>query len=141
MSHGITRTCYGLRMSKARLVESAVVVQAAVPGERQPGSCSQRLETELRRLSVTKKGTSATGVGRKHAGITGQVENCQTVVFAAYVTARGHALSDFRLYLPEQWCADQGRRERAHVPDGTVFTTRPALGTEMITGAAGARIP
>jgi hypothetical protein len=31
------------------------------------------------------------GVARQHAGITGQVENCQTVVFAAYVTARGHA--------------------------------------------------
>src|SRR5439155_2391810 len=27
------------------------------------------------------------GVARQHAGITVQVENCQTVVFAAYVTA------------------------------------------------------
>jgi hypothetical protein len=25
-------------------------------------------------------------------------------VFAAYVTARAHALFDFRLYLPKQWC-------------------------------------
>ena len=45
-----------------------------------------------------KKGTATIGVGRQHAGITGQVENCQTVV--AYVTARAHALFDFRLYLP-----------------------------------------
>ena len=44
-----------------------------------------------------KKGTATVGVGRQHAGITGQVENCQTVVFAAYVTARGHTLFDFRL--------------------------------------------
>jgi hypothetical protein len=51
-----------------------------------------------------KKGTATVGVGRQHAGITGQVENCQTVVFAAYVTARAHALFDFRLYLPKQWC-------------------------------------
>jgi SRSO17 transposase len=35
-----------------------------------------------------KKGTATAGVARQHAGITGQVENCQTVVFAAYVTAR-----------------------------------------------------
>ena len=48
-----------------------------------------------------KKGPGRAGVGRQHAGITGQVENCQTVVFAAYVTARAHALFDFRLYLPK----------------------------------------
>ena len=65
-----------------------------------------------------KKGTMTAGVARQHAGITGQVENCQTVVFAAYVTARAHALPDFRLYLPKAWCADQARRDKAHVPDG-----------------------
>ncbi len=37
-----------------------------------------------------KKGTMTVGVGRQHAGITGQIENCQTVVFLAYVTARAH---------------------------------------------------
>ena len=52
-----------------------------------------------------KKGDRTVGVARQHAGITGQVENCQTVVFAAYVTARAHALFDFRLYLPKAWCA------------------------------------
>jgi SRSO17 transposase len=88
-----------------------------------------------------KKGTATVGVGRQHAGITGQVENCQTVVFAAYVTARAHALFDFRLYLPKAWCTDRARRERAHVPDDTEFATKPALGTAMITGAAGAGVP
>jgi SRSO17 transposase len=44
-----------------------------------------------------KQGTATVGVARQYAGITGQVENCQTVVFAAYVTARGHAPFDFRL--------------------------------------------
>jgi SRSO17 transposase len=88
-----------------------------------------------------KKGQATVGVGRQHAGITGQVENCQTVVFAAYVTARAHALFDFRLYLPKAWCHDGKRRERAHVPDETEFTTKPALGTAMITAAAGAGVP
>ena len=81
------------------------------------------------------------GVARQHAGITGQVENCQTVVFAAYVTARAHALVDFRLYLPRAWCSDRARRDRAHVPDEAEFTTKPALGTAMITSAAGAGMP
>jgi SRSO17 transposase len=88
-----------------------------------------------------KKGDATVGVARQYAGITGQVENCQTVVFAAYVTARAHALFDFRLYLPRQWCQDSKRWERARVPDEAEFTTKPALGTAMITGAAGAGVP
>jgi DDE superfamily endonuclease len=38
-----------------------------------------------------KKGTMTVGVARQHAGITGQVENCQTLVNCAYVTGRGPA--------------------------------------------------
>ena len=64
------------------------------------------------------------------------MENCQTVVFAVYVTARGHTLSGFRLYLPKQWCQDSKRREQAHVPDEVEFAIKPALGTAMITSAA-----
>jgi len=69
------------------------------------------------------------------------VENCQTVVFAAYVTARAHTLFDFRLYLPRQWCGDEPRRQRARVPDEVEFATKPALGTAMITAAASAGVP
>jgi SRSO17 transposase len=87
-----------------------------------------------------KKGDPV-GVARQHAGITGQVENCQTVVFAAYVTARAHTLFDFRLYLPKQWCEDKRRRERAHVPDDVAFAAKPALGTAMITAAADVGAP
>ena len=88
-----------------------------------------------------KKGQATVGVARQYAGITGQVENCQTVVFAAYVTARAHALFDFRLYLPKAWCQDKKRRERARVPGETGFATKPALGAAMITGAAAAGVP
>jgi len=88
-----------------------------------------------------KKGEMTVGVARQHAGITGQVENCQTVVFLAYVTAGAHALFDFRLYLPRQWCADNKRRERAQVPHDTVFATKTQLGTEMFTNAIGAGVP
>src|SRR5262249_58905393 len=88
-----------------------------------------------------RRGARTAGAGRQHAGITGQVENCQTVVFAAYVTARAHALFDFRLHLLKQWCQDKERRERAHVPDETEFTSKPALGTAMLTGAAAGGVP
>ena len=59
-----------------------------------------------------KKGQATVGAARQYAGITGQVENCQAVVFAAYVTACAHALFDFRLYLPKAWCRDEQRRQR-----------------------------
>jgi len=82
-----------------------------------------------------KKGIMTVGVGRQHAGITGQIENCQTVVFLAYVTARAHTLFDFRLYLPEQWSGDTARRERAQVPGDTAFATKTVQGTAMVTEA------
>ena len=88
-----------------------------------------------------KQGTATVGVARQHAGITGQVENCQAVVFMAYVTARAHALFDFRLCLPKAWCADRARRDLAHVPEDAEFTTKPALGTAMLTGAASTGVP
>jgi SRSO17 transposase len=39
-----------------------------------------------------KQGQMTVAVSRQHAGVTGQVENCQTVVFMAYVTARARAV-------------------------------------------------
>lgn len=84
-----------------------------------------------------KKGRMTVGVARQHAGITGQVENCQTVVNCAYVTGRGHALFNFRLYLPRDWCEDEARRTRAQVPADVEFATKTELGTQMITDAIG----
>ena len=81
------------------------------------------------------------GVARQYAGITGQVENCQTVVFVAYVTGRAHALFDFRLYLPKRGARDRSGGERAHVPDEVVFATKTEQGTAMVTGAVNAGVP
>src|ERR1022692_2536859 len=88
-----------------------------------------------------KKGRMTVGVARQHAGITGQTGNCQTVVFLAYVTARARTLFSFRLYLPKPWCEDRQRRERAQVPEGTVFATKTVQGTEMITAAVAGGVP
>ncbi len=88
-----------------------------------------------------KQGQMTVGVARQHAGITGQIENCQTVVFMAYVTGRGHAPFDFRLYLPKTWCQNRNRRERAAVPGEVAFATKTEQGTQMVTGAIGAGMP
>ena len=87
-----------------------------------------------------KKGTMTVGVARQHAGITGQIENCQTVVFLAYVTQRAHTLFGFRLYLPKPWCEDRRRRGRAQIPEDMKFATKTELGTDMITEAVAAGV-
>lgn len=85
-----------------------------------------------------KQGDHTVGVARQYAGITGQVENCQTVVVLAYVTARAYALVDFLLYLPKCWANDTARREAAGVPTQVGFATKPQLAIGLLRRAAGA---
>ena len=49
-----------------------------------------------------KKGTKSAGVQRQYSGTAGRIENCQIGVFLAYAGAKGHALIDRALYLPER---------------------------------------
>ncbi len=88
-----------------------------------------------------KRGRHSAGVGPQYCGATGQVENCQVGVFLSYVTARGHALIDRELYLPEDWCADLPRRHAAHIPETITFQTKPELAKLMVHRAQAARLP
>ena len=87
-----------------------------------------------------KKGTKTVGVARQHAGITGQVENCQTSCsWPTSPPARTPcSISASTCRRPG---ARRERRERARVPDDVPFTTKPALGTAMIAGVAAAGVP
>ncbi|WP_413540565.1 IS701 family transposase [Salinispora tropica] len=75
-----------------------------------------------------KKGTKSAGVQRQYSGTAGRTENCQLGVFLAYASAYGRTLIDRELYLPQSWCADDGRRTEAAVPAKVRFATKPALG-------------
>jgi SRSO17 transposase len=88
-----------------------------------------------------KRGRHSAGVAPQYCGLTGRVENCQVGVFLSYVTARGHALIDRELYLPEDWCADPARRHAAHIPDPLTFHTKPELAKRMVERAAAAGLP
>lgn len=88
-----------------------------------------------------KQGKASCGVGRQYTGSAGKVTNCQIGVFAAYVSARGHAFVDRALYLPKSWITDPLRLAAAHVPEGTAFATKPALAVEMIERAIAANMP
>src|SRR5207253_590730 len=88
-----------------------------------------------------KRGSATVRVARQCAGITRQVENCQTVVFAACVARRAHAFFDFRLYLPKSWFRGGAGRVRARLPPGTRFAARPALAAQMLAAAIRAGVP
>ena len=88
-----------------------------------------------------KRGRHSAGVAPQYCGCTGRVENCQVGVFLSYVTARGHALIDRELYLPEDWCTDPPRRQAAHIPESVTFRTKPELGQRMIERAQAVGLP
>src|SRR4028119_724320 len=81
-----------------------------------------------------KQGQRSCGVGRQYTGSAGKITNCQIGVFAAYVSDRGHAFIDRRLYLPQDWTKNSARLRAAHVPEEVGFTTKPRLALDMIEG-------
>jgi SRSO17 transposase len=63
-----------------------------------------------------KKGVKSAGVARQYSGTAGRIENCQVGVFMAYRSAKGHALIDRQLYLPQAWTDDRDRCRAAGIP-------------------------
>jgi SRSO17 transposase len=88
-----------------------------------------------------KKGTATAGVQRQYTGTAGRIENAQVAVYLAYVAPAGHALIDRELYLPKSWIADPGRCQRAGIPEGTAFATKPALARRMLARTLDAHVP
>jgi SRSO17 transposase len=88
-----------------------------------------------------KKGTKSVGVKRQYSGTLGRTDNCQVAVFANYCSAKGHTFMDRRLFLPEEWAGDRDRRERAGVPPGVIFRTKPQLALETVAAATADGVP
>jgi SRSO17 transposase len=84
-----------------------------------------------------KKGDKSVGVGKQWCGRLGKLENCQVGVYMAYVTRKEHAIVNERLYLPEEWAKDRGRRKEAGVPKSIKFRTRHQLALEMQSESGG----
>jgi hypothetical protein len=88
-----------------------------------------------------KHGDATACVAPQHAGCTGQVENCVTTVFSAYVTAHGQAWADFDVYMPDRWAGDLPRRRAAGIPDDLGFATKPQLAMNQLDRLAAAGLP
>ena len=88
-----------------------------------------------------KKGTRSAGVQRQYSGTAGRTENCQIGVFLAYASARGHALIDRELYLPQSWTEDRPRCRAAGIPDAVEFAPKARLAQAMIARTLAAGVP
>ena len=88
-----------------------------------------------------KKGRHSVGVARQYSGTAGRIENSQVGVFLAYASPLGQALVDRRLYLPESWAGDAGRRRRVQVPETVTFATKPQIACDLIAAALDAGMP
>ncbi len=85
---------------------------------------------------VPKDGKRSPGVKRQYSGTLGKIGNCQIAVSLHAVSVKGTVPLGFRLYLPEEWCADSERRRRAKIPDSVAFQTKPAIGGDLVARAA-----
>lgn len=86
--------------------------------------------------SFLKKGNASVGVQRQWSGRAGKVENCQVGVFACLGRGEHMALTDFRLYLPESWAADDARCTKAKIPEEhRVYQPKWKQALEMVTHA------
>ena len=89
---------------------------------------------------IAKDGNRSPGVKRQYSGTLGKIGNCQITVSLHAVGQKGTVPLGFRLYLPEEWCTDAERREKAKIPENVEFQTKPALGGELVARAAGWKI-
>ena len=88
-----------------------------------------------------KQGRDSVGAQPQYCGRLGKVANCQIGVFLGYNNGPYRTLIDERLYLPEEWAADQIRREKCGVPDDIVFKTKIELAWDMILHAKKNHVP
>ena len=88
-----------------------------------------------------KDGKDSPGVKRQYSGTLGKIGNCQIGVSVHAIGSKGTVPLGWALYLPEEWCRDAGRRQKAKIPEDVVFKTKPELGVELIEHAAGWDVP
>ena len=79
-----------------------------------------------------KQGRHSVGVARQYCGMLGKQDNCQVAVSVSLAFHKGSLPVAWCLYLPKEWAEDMPRREKAGVPHGVQFATKPAIALAQI---------
>jgi SRSO17 transposase len=88
-----------------------------------------------------KQGRHSVGVKRQYCGQLGKKANCQALVSLTLALAEVPVGVGLRLFLPEDWCADAGRRAAAGVPEAVGYRPKWRIALDEIDRvlASGAR--
>jgi hypothetical protein len=100
-----------------------------------PASRQSDAALAIDETGVVKQGKKSAGVARQYCGASGKIDNCQVGVFLSWQTAKGHALLDRALYLPQEWIDDPERCRAAGIPEEVTFATKPELARRMVERA------
>lgn len=79
-----------------------------------------------------KQGTHSVGVARQYCGMLGKQDNCQVAVSVSLASQGGSLPVAWQLYLPQEWCDDETRRQKAGVPKDVAFATKPDIALAQI---------
>ena len=111
-------------------------------------ACAERVAAEIGvqawvvdDTGIKKDGKHSPGVKRQWSGTLGKIDNCQITVSVHAVGERGTLPLGWALYLPEEWCADRERRQRAKIPAEIAFQTKPQLAASLAERALSWRLP
>jgi SRSO17 transposase len=88
-----------------------------------------------------KKGRHSVGVARQYCGQLGKQDNCQVAVTLSLANRTASLPVAYRLYLPQEWADDPGRRQKAGVPEEVTFQTKPEIALDQIRVAAEGGLP
>ena len=91
--------------------------------------------------ALVKQGRHSVGVKRQYCGQLGKRANCQALVSLTLARAEVPVCIGLRLFLPEDWCSDAGRRAAAGVPEAIGYRPKWKIALDEIDRvlASGAR--
>jgi SRSO17 transposase len=134
-------TPYGVQHLWGRAVWDAEAVRDDVRGYVMEHLGTPQGVMVIDETGFLKKGRHSAGVARQYSGTAGRGEHCQIGVFLAYASARGQAVLDRALSLPQEWAQDRERCTRAGIPAARRFATKPELARRMLEPAFQAGVP
>jgi SRSO17 transposase len=82
-----------------------------------------------------KKGKHSVGVARQYCGQLGKQDNCQVAVSLSVANDVASLPIAYRLYLPQSWTDDPDQRQKAKIPAGIAFQTKPQIALDQIKAA------
>jgi SRSO17 transposase len=82
-----------------------------------------------------KKGKHSAGVARQYSGTLGRIDNCQVATSLHLAGEAGSACIGMRLYLPQAWAEDSGRRKKAGVPEEVRFEEKWRISLAQLDAA------